>query len=152
MSRLGTIMAFLHAAQLPSYDTIETATESLLKRKDAALNDIASNPELINILDFSPESLKDLEKWYFLSGQPKKTSSGLPVNQLMGFYFGEVLCRNGGFKWNVEESPFAEDGYEIVANKGLVTFGLTNGMTPRAPEFSNKRMQSMWKDFERYSK
>lgn len=144
-------MLLLHAAELPRFASIEAATESLIKRKDAVLSEIASIPELSKILDFSPESLKDLEKWYFLSGKPDKTLSGTPVELLIGFYFGEVLCRHGGYQWKVVEGSLSEDGYEIVVNKRLVTFVLNNGWTPREPEFNNKRMQSLWRDFNRYA-
>ncbi len=92
--------------------------------------------------DFSLESLKRLENWYFNAGKPQEIS-GMSVPLGLGFYLGEVVCRIGSYNWAVSEFVFRKGTYEIGITRGLVTIMLTNGRLPE--ETNNKRRQSLFR-------
>lgn len=92
--------------------------------------------------DFSLESLKRLENWYFNADKPQEVS-GVSVPLGLGFYLGEVMCRNGNYKWVVNEFVFKKGTYEIGITRGLVTIMLTSGRIPEVT--NNKRRQSLFR-------
>jgi hypothetical protein len=97
----------------------------------------------------TPENLKILEKRYFESGGPERTASGYPLKLAIGFFFGELLCRDAGFQWTVEQYAFDARCYEIGVAKPLYVVMVTKGMLPRPLEQTNKRMQSLFRDYAR---
>jgi hypothetical protein len=70
MSRQGMIAAGQYAVELPSFGSANEAETELLASRDAGLGEIFTVPELQRVLDWSPESLKPLEQWFFAAGQP----------------------------------------------------------------------------------
>ena len=140
MSRHGLNVATEYSLALPRFGSHAEAEVALTKRRDQALADLQSKVE---VLDFTPESLKALEVEALRSG-----AQSIPPDQI-GYYLGEVYCRSAGFKWIVSESPFAPGHYEIGVSRGLTTIMLTKGRTLTLER--NKRMQSLWKDYQRYA-
>lgn len=147
MSEQGLEAAAKYGESLPQFSDRSEAEKTLLVQKDKTLK------ELIEILsseldfDYSLESLKRFELWYFDNGEPKEVSR-LSVPLALGFYYGEVLCRQGKYEWIVDEFVFRRGTYEIGVTRGLVTIMLTNGKLPE--ERNNKRRQSLFRDAKRW--
>ena len=75
-------------------------------------------------LDYSVESLKNIEKLYFeLYENNEFSKMDITKNEfenIMEIYFGEVITRNyKDSKWLVYEYPFSRGKYELHVNKGL---------------------------------
>lgn len=140
MSRYSLKVATEFSSALPSFGSQAEAEAALFERKDRALADLQSK---LASLDFTPESLKGLEGAALQSGV-----QSIPPDQI-GFYLGEVYCRSAAFNWVVSESPFAPGRYEIGVTRGLVTIMVTKGRTVTLDR--NKRLQSLWKEYQRYA-
>ena len=163
MSRYGLKVARRYSEELPAFATREAATTALFRLRDYALERVFSIPELAGKLDFSPESLNDLEAWYFSKNKPDSLEPTnwfsfkrrLSAAHAIGFYLGEVYCRAAGFHWIVTESAFAKGRFEIgvenslPSGKGGLSIMLTKGRTPR--ETGNKRMQSLLREVKKYA-
>jgi hypothetical protein len=60
-----------------------------------------------------------------------------------------VLCREVNFSWVVQEYQFAKGRYEIGVQRPLLSIMLTKGRKLQLA--GNKRMQSLWREFQRYA-
>ena len=128
MSRLGLETAKKFGALLPSFPDLATATRYFADLREDRLSKlsrlVAENGALS--LDFSPDSLKQIESWYFnLYEKGRFENLGTDRNsfeEFMATYFGEVVVRNvPGAAWIVEEFAFAKGKYEFGVRKGLGT-------------------------------
>ena len=149
MSRNGLIVARQHANDLPPFDSLAEAERTLLAQRDTALRDLLAQSDATLELDYSPQSLNTLERWYFENGQPVATTSGLSMPHAIAFYFGEVLCRNAQFQWTVQEFAFSLGRYEVGVQRQNLCVMLTKGKLPSV--VASKRMRSLWRDFHRYA-
>lgn len=148
MSRRGTIVAIQHGESLPKFASLAEARKQLSQVRKATLSEFLSDVGVKIRLDFSPESLKELERWYFENGCPASGETGYSMVHAIGFYFGEILCRVGHFKWCVDEFAFVPGRYGIGVQRGLGTIMLTKGLRPKEKEHGNKRMQSLFRSFK----
>jgi hypothetical protein len=148
MSRQGLVVARQQAALLPAFGSLEEARDALYRGRDTVLGKLEGVEELRGSLDYSPESLKSIERWFFEAGKPS-TIGGCSVLQAIAFYLGEVFCRHASFRWIVQENAFAKGKYSIGVTKGLLSIMLigVNQLTLAG----NKRMQSLWREFKKYS-
>jgi hypothetical protein len=149
VTRYGMIIAGQYAHGLPEFGSHEEAEKALFAQRDTGLQELQALNGLAANLDYSPESLKTLERWFFENEQPATTASGYSMPHAIGFYFGEVLCRTLQFRWVVQELVFAKGRYEIGVQGPLLAIMLTKGRQLRAA--GNKRMQSLWREYQRYS-
>ena len=149
MSRQGMKVALQYGENLPAYSSLSEAEKALLQLKDSTLEALLAEHGLSLGLDFTPESLKSLEKWYFEASCPKAGTGNYSIPHAIGFYFGEVLCRSAGFSWIVKEFPFIKGRFEVGINRRLGTIMLTKGRTP--PVEGNKRMQSLWREYKKFA-
>jgi len=114
MSKAGRRAADDHGRTLPRYGSQEEAERALFAERDLLLDRLrsaaAASPSFQ--FDFTPESLKALEHWYF-DARERRTSAkdGLSpetFERCMAMYLGEVIVRNhAAFRWVVREFPFA---------------------------------------------
>lgn len=148
MSRSGLTVAQQFGVFLPEYSSVGEAEINLYRLRDEALQEITFQLGESLRLDFSAESLKRLERWYFENGCPQTFNSGGAVAAAVGFYFGETLCRAGQFAWMVKEFAFAKSRYEIGVSRALLSVMLTNGRALSPAR--NKKMQSLWREFAKY--
>lgn len=148
MSRQGLVAARQHGAILPAFGSLEEARHALYMDRDAVLGELQNIEALRGKLDYSPESLKSVERWFFQAGQPA-TIGGCPLPRAIAFYLGEVFCRHASFHWIIEEDAFVKGKYEIGVTKGLLSIMLTRGRQLMLA--GNKRMQSLWREFRKYS-
>jgi hypothetical protein len=147
MTRQGFIAALDHSEQLPVFANIDAAREQLTKVKDETLHQLLI--ELASLkLDFSEESLKRLERWYFEASCPVAGATGYSVPHALGFYLGEVLCQSGKFQWVVEEDMLLSDRFAIGVRQGRCTIFLMRGRTPSLK--GNVRMQSLWRECQKF--
>ena len=149
MSRQGMIAAKQYAEDLPKFESLSTAESVLLMAKEQTLGALLDQYGERLSLDLSRESLKRLEKWYIESGCPEAGAGSYSMPHAIGFYFGEVLCRFGGFHWVVEEFPFEPGRYDIGVKRPLLSIMLTKGKRPTLER--NKRMQSLWRECGSYA-
>ena len=149
MSRRTMIVAGQYAVNLPGFDSLSEAEGSLFAYRDAAFVELLSVSEFQCALDYTPESLKLLEQWFFASGEPVALASGYSSAHAIGFYLGEIYRRHAGFKWVVQEFVFSPGHYEIGVSRGLISVMLTKGRLPKAA--GNKQRQSLWREFRKYA-
>ena len=156
MTRHGLKVALKHAESLPSFKSLAEAKRSLFQLRDRLRDEIERLSRECNVvLDFSPDSLKTLEKWYFdLYNSDGFECLGLTQEEFercMGFYNGFVYTENDPeFTWIVEESPYKAGKFQIGVTKGLLTIWV--GRVSRLQKLkNNKRMQSMFREYKRYS-
>ncbi|PKD40476.1 hypothetical protein CWO84_10070 [Methylomonas sp. Kb3] len=143
------IVAGQYAHDLPVFAGQGEAETALFAQRDMGLREIHTLSSLSSRLDYLPESLKALEQWFFENGQPSATPSGYSMAHAVGFYFGEVLCRTQQFHWVVQEFVFSKGHYEVGVQRPLLSIMLTKGK--KLQPQGNKRMQSLWREFQRYA-
>jgi hypothetical protein len=149
MSKYGMIVAGQFAHDLPEFSGLPAAEEALLALRDKGLQELHLLSGLAPFLDYSSKSLKSLESWFFENGQPAASASGYSIAHAIGFYFGELLCRNQNFQWVVREFAFVKGRYEIGVERQRLAIMLTEGKHLELA--GNKRMQSLWREYESYA-
>jgi hypothetical protein len=158
MSKQGLKIAKEHAGGLPRFESLADAERTLFAKRERLLRRLqeAAGSSPVVQLDYSPESLKRLEAWYFRLLRDSFDAVGIgreEFEQAVSMYLGEVLSKSiARVEWSVTESVFAPGHYEIGVRRprvfGLMLTGRTNlEMTP-----NNKRHQSMWRSFRQYAK
>lgn len=148
MTRQGFIAALDYSKQLPEFENLDVAREALTKGKDEILSQLLAELCPTLNLDFSPESLKRLERWYFEASCPENGIAGYSVPHAIGFYFGEVLCQAGDFQWLVDENELQSGRFEIGVRRGLCTIWCMRGRRPVLK--GNARMQSLWRECRKF--
>jgi hypothetical protein len=157
VSKRGIVAAREHAQQLPSFGTLSEARERLLARRDqdiAVLRRAAERSARFT-LDFTADSLKGLEQWYFqLIETGSFETAGLTrmdFERCVPAYFGEVLVRTcPPFEWVVEEYAFASGKYELGVRRQLVTVMLTVPWDLSVRP-NNRRRQSLWREYHQHA-
>jgi hypothetical protein len=157
MSKQGTKAATEFGRDLPRYPNQQEAERDLFARRNrllASLVDAASKTREFKP-DFSPESLKDLESWYFdLVGKTAFSETGLErhsFEEAISMYLGEILVRNRPpFEWFVQEFAFTPGAYEIGVRRPLYSLMLSKhrDLTARP---NNKRRQSLWNEYRQHA-
>jgi hypothetical protein len=150
MTRAGLLAAKLFGSRLPKYQDLAHAERVLYPRRDELLQKLVTVSHFAWSFrpDFSPESLKELELWYFeLKDGPGVGSVGTDeetFERAMAMYLGEVLVRNvPEFEWFVTEFAFEQGRFEIGVRRPLYERMLSRQSFP--PRERNKRHQSMWR-------
>lgn len=156
MSKKGIQVAFEHAESLRTFSSQLEAERFYFKLRDGLIETLDSLAKNNNIpLDFSPESLKTLEKWYFdLYEYDRFKELGISqkdFERCMGIYIGFVYTKNKPqFEWLVKESSFIKGKYEIGVTLGLCTvfLGPVSNLTKVK---DNKRKQYMYREYKKYT-
>src|SRR5579883_2991549 len=120
MSKYGLYIACLYGEQLPAFNSLPEAENALFSERDHYLRLLETLSAATSQFraDYSAQSLKHLEKWYFALLDLRAFDAG-NVSQAdfeiaMGYYFGEVARRNDPrTRWLVSVYPFMPDRYEI---------------------------------------
>ncbi len=156
MTRHGLKVALKHAESLPSFSSLEEAEKFLFGLRDTLCELLEHLAEQSDVrLDYSPESLKSLEKWYFdLCACEGFGALGVTLEDFercMGFYRGRVYTKNHPeFDWIVKESPFHPGKFEIgVSAPG---FTLMIGRVAHLQELKhNVRRESMFREYRKWT-
>ena len=149
MSRAGINVAQQFGADLPCFPNAEAAELELHALKRRCLTELASIAELAPLLDYSPDSLKSLERWYYENGEPKAITSNTSTAQAFGFYIGEVYCQNARFEWIVKEFAFMKGHFEIGVHRPGMSIMFTKGRLPAST--GNKLKQSLFREYKKYT-
>jgi len=159
MSKYGLFIAKLYGRELPSFNNPEEAKKNLFKIRDehlSVLEQVAERQPGLN-LDYSLESLKRLEAWYFdLYERDSFSSLGIERSHFetcIGIYFGAVLARNkSGAEWIVEEFAFQRGKYELGVRlqKGITV--MAGRQKDLFRTHNNKKRQSLFRTCARYLK
>ncbi len=154
MSKSGLQAAMLHGDELPRFTSRDEATRVLCGRRDQALTELCAAATRSGAFscDFSPESLRALERWYFdlveSNGFATVGLSRGAMEQGISFYLGQVLAQASGFQWVVEEFAFVPGTFEIGVRRGRVTIMLTRP-SDLASRPGNKRRDSLSRQYRR---
>ncbi len=150
------------AHSFPVHKTKEEAEKYYFSYRDNVLKSIAKlakkHPEYQ--LDFSPESLKDLEKLYFdlleKNTYSKYELLGLTLNrmeQILAIYYGEVFVKNTTFIWVAQPFGYVDNKYYLgiqSANKGMTIECIS--FSNHHKTMDNKRKQYLYREYMKYSK
>jgi hypothetical protein len=155
MSNRGLTVAHAYGEHLPEFKSVREAELELFGRRDRLLDNLrraVSNAPVR--LDDSPQSLKDLEAWYFKLLDRGDDFNSLEMNRdelecAISMYLGTVVVANvPGFKWLVQEFAFLAGRYEIGIGVPLFKVMLTGGSNLQS-EPNNKRRQSLFRQFRK---
>lgn len=156
MSKKAWELATKNAYSLRKFESKEEAEAFLFTERDELKAKIESFSENYRLhLDYTPESLKRLEKWYFdvceVRGFPDIGISQELFEFCMGVYLGFVFTMNDSeFIWMAYESPFVPERYQLAITKRLYT--RTIGPMSHLHKLSeNKRRQSIFRDYTQSS-
>lgn len=156
MSKNGFKAAIKYGEKLPEFENILEAEKFFEKYKDELIIqlELVSKESEIFKADYTVESLKGLEKWYFdLFEKNEFSKLGLNRNEfekVMAIYFGEVVIRNNkNAKWEVEEFPFVTGKYTFGITKGNYSLAFTNGFVDHYKEPNNKRRNYLFRMYNR---
>ena len=156
MSLFGLKVAKQFGGKLPSFKSQNEAEAFLFQQRDERLQLLLESAKNTNIFatDFSQESLKNLESWYFAlwesSGFDKLRITREEFESCMASYFGEVVVRNhSDAKWVVQEFAFQNGRYEIGVQRRLGTVMLSR-FTDHYKQPNNKRRQNLFKMYQKY--
>jgi hypothetical protein len=156
MGIIGLKVAKLFGRKLPAFNSKSQAENVLFSFRDIRLERIQefAARSLTISADYSPESIKVLEKWYFdlfENGNFKSLGTNREeFEECMAMYFGEVMVRNiPESAWVVEEFVFTKDRYEIGVRTGNLTIMLSR-FTDHFNTPNNKRRQSLWRKYKQY--
>jgi hypothetical protein len=157
MTKTGLQVATLFGKNLPTFSTQHEAEETLLGFRDTRLRlirDISTlAPEFAT--DYTPDSLKELEKLYFRLWEANSFAEhGITIEvfeECMAMYFGEVMVRNiPGAKWVVQDYAFEKGKFELGVERGLLTVMLRQ-MKNHHETKSNNRRQAIYRKYKQYA-
>ena len=156
MSKAGLRAATLFGSKLRVFRGLEDAERALYAERDDLIRKLLelSRHSASFRPDYSPESLKSLEHWYFeLLGGGGFRSIGTDqetFEQAIAMYLGEVLVRHAPpFEWFVAEFAFESGHYEIGVRQPLYEVMLSR-LVP-APRERNRREQSIWRAYRKHA-
>lgn len=157
MSKAGLKAAIAHASRLKSFADLNDAEEYYFPYRDKLLKEFADLCLHTDSFaaDYSADSLKELEKWYFdLREKDEFSKIGVSQNefeQMMSVYFGEVVVKNhSDARWAVCEDPFVKGKYELFVNRGNLYMSIPSKGYNRCDLPGNKRKNRMFRDYNRY--
>ena len=156
MGKAGLEAARHHGSALPQFKSRDEAQRVLYEQRDRelyALRTAAEQSETF-VCDYTSESLKGLERWYFSLVESNEFAAvGMArqaMEQAISFYFGQVFVTVAGFQWVVEEFVFVPGRFQIGVRRGLVTIMVTLP-SDIAARPGNKRRESMWREFRKWA-
>lgn len=157
MSKYSLNIAIKYGETLREFSNKSEAENYFISYKDNLLNRLKaiSIQTSAFFLDYTIESLKKLEKWYFdLYEKQSFGQVGLTQEEfesLMSVYWGEVVIKNNeDAKWVVMEYPFSQKKYEFLVNKGLCSVSVVNKFHDLYNRQSNKRRTLLFREYNRY--
>ncbi len=157
MSAYSLNIAIKYGETLREFSDKSEAESYFISYKDDLLNRLNAISTQVSAFspDYTIESLKKLEKWYFDLYEKKSFDEvGLTQKEfegMMSVYWGEVVIMNNeDAKWVVEEYPFSQRKYEFLVNKGLCYVSVVNQFHDLYNERSNKRRNLLFRKYNKY--
>ena len=157
MSKHSLNIAVKYGETLREFCDQSEAEDYYISYKDNLLNRLKaiSTQAPAFFPDYTIESLKKLENWYFnLYGKQSFDKAGPTQEEfesMMSVYWGEVVIKNNeDAKWVVMEYPFSQKKYEFLVNKGLCSVSVVNKFHDLYNRQSNKRRTLLFREYNRY--
>lgn len=105
--------------------------------------------------DYTVESLKRLEKWYFdlyeKNAFDQIGSTQEEFEHMMSVYWGAVVIKNNeGAKWVIEKYPFSQGKYEFFVSKRLCNVSIANKFHDLYKKQNNKRRNLLFREYNKY--
>lgn len=152
-------IAIEYGKKLQEFKDIKDAELFFLTCKDALLEQVTvlADDSPFFRADFTVDSLKSLEKWYFhIFEHEGFTEIGMERNdfeKVMAIYFGEVVVRNSEeAEWEIEEFPWGHDKYTFGVRQGYGGMTLSNGFIDHHLEPQNKRRNILYRRYNHFFK
>ena len=157
MSKYSLNIAIKYGETLREFNDKSEAEDYFISYKDNLLNRLKaiSTQTSVFFLDYTIESLKKLEKWYFdLYEKQSFEQVGLTQEEfesMMSVYWGEVIIKNNeDAKWVVMEYPFSQKKYEFLVSTELCNVSVVNKFHDLYRMQSNKRRTLLFREYNRY--
>ncbi len=154
MTRRGLQVALQSDNSLPAFTSQNAAERFLFQLRDDFRAEILQLAAQCDVrLDFSPDSLKTLESWYFdLRGSDGFDQLGVTQGQFercIGYYTCFVYtARDPNFTWIVKESPLVNGKFYLAVTNGLMTIAVSHHS--RTIDLrNNKRMESNYREYKK---
>ncbi|HOX60209.1 MAG TPA: hypothetical protein PLC99_25310 [Verrucomicrobiota bacterium] len=150
-------IAKLFGQRLPAFPTKAEAEAHLFSQRDERLRhiiELAPHSAGVFAADFTPNSLKGLESWYFILRESDSFGSlGITCEEFercMAMYYCETAVRNNpDAQWVVQEYAFERGKYEMGVAKGG-TYYMRMRFTDHYKQPNNKRRQKIFRDYQQY--
>jgi hypothetical protein len=157
MGKSGINAALMYGDLLPSFRNQQRAEKyfySYIEKHLKLLGKLSKKTKEFD-MDYTPESLKRIELWYFQLYLGKKfaeiSANRQKFERCINVYFGEVVVRNiQGASWVVEEYSFMPGKYEFGVNKDNLTISLIRWFSNLHKYPNNKRKQSIYRRYKKY--
>lgn len=157
MSEHSLNTAMKYGEILNEFSDISEAENYFISYKDNLLNRLKAirSQDSAFFPDYTIESLKHLEKWYFdLYEKNAFDKLGLlqkEFENIMSVYWGEVIIKNNkDAKWEVEEYPFSQGKYEFFVNKGFCNVSIVDKFHNLYKSQNNKRRNLLFREYNKY--
>lgn len=160
MSKYGLKIAKKYGEKLKTFHEVSEAEKYFFSQKEYLLNKLETVCERGSDFfpDYSVDSLKRLERWYFDLYEKKGFHKlGVAKNEfesMMSVYFGEVVVKNvEDAKWIVEEYAFTKNKYYLLVNRGGLSMAIMSIRSmfynhDQAP--NNKRRNLIFREYNKY--
>lgn len=156
MTQAGTARLYEFSSKLPSFENREEAEQAFFQYRDGLLERLLeAGKQAQEPLDYSPESLKALETWYFQLWEGDAFESlsmdRACFERCMAMYFGEVVVRNNSaFSWGASENPILRRRYAFGIGRPRYFMFLWR-LKDLYARPDNKRRQSLWRAWRRHA-
>ncbi len=157
MSKYSLNIAIKYGETLREFNDKSEAEDYFISYKDNLLNRLKAIITQTSVFfpDYTIESLKKLEKWYFdLYEKQSFEQVGMTQEEfesMMSVYWGEVIIKNNeDAKWVVMEYPFSQKKYEFLVSTGLCNVSVVNKFHDLYRMQSNKRRTLLFREYNRY--
>ena len=118
MSRQGMIIAGQYASELPAFANIKDAERVLYDLRDAGIRALQDNDNLAGTLDYSVESLKTLEQWFFENGNQRQQITAIPRLTRSAFILARYFAVTQSLSGPSMNLPVREDTMRSVSKGG----------------------------------
>ncbi len=159
VSRRSLRVAIDHGQSQPAFSSAQEAGAALFRLRDDLLSRLGAGALKAGMrVDYSPDSLKGLERWSFdLYEKNGFGAVGFTKDEFqaaMRFYLGETAVREGKAEWFVEEHAFAPGRWEIGVRKHLFALMMPNPRAQQAWSYwtlpGNKTRTRLFRDYRQH--
>ena len=157
MSKHSLNIAVKYGESLREFRDQSEAENYYISYKDDLLNRLKaiSTQASAFFSDYTIESLKKLENWYFnlyeKQSFDKAGSTQEDFESMMSVYWGEVIIKNNeDAEWVVEEYPFSQKKYELLVHKRFCGVSVVGKYHDLYHKQGNKRRNLLFREYNRY--
>lgn len=157
MSKRGLNTAIQYGESLEEFNNKIEAENYFMSYKKHLLERLKIISKQTNefFLNYTEESLKEIEKWYFDLYEKQafnKIGSSLEeFESILSIYWGEVIIENkDDTKWVIEKYPFSPKKYELFVSKELYRVQVVNKFYDLYNKPHNKRRNLLFREYHKF--